>query len=78
MMIMTSYSEWGAKSAESRGECSERPPVGQKGHVLLDPYSEALWSQPYLTEPFYIDRNEEYGQKRNCPPGSLFWGTVLS
>ena len=39
MMIMTSYSEWGAKSAESRGECSERPPVSQKGrqnYTLLE------------------------------------------
>ena len=24
---------------------------------------------PNLTEPLDIDKNEEYGQKRNCPPG---------
>ena len=33
-------------------------------------------SQPNLTEPLDINRNEEYGQKRNCAPLPLFWGTV--
>ena len=31
---------------------------------------------PNLTEPLDIDRNEEYGQKQNCAPPPLFWGTV--
>ena len=25
------------------------------------------WILAYLTEAFYIDQNEEYGQKRKCP-----------
>ena len=37
---------------------------------------EGGMSQPNLTEPLDIDQNEEYGQKRKCPPGPLFWGTV--
>ena len=27
---------------------------------------------PNLTEPLDIDRNEEYGQQRNCPSWPLF------
>ena len=34
--------------------------------------------QPNLTEPFYIQRNKESGQKRKLPPDPLFWGTVYA
>ena len=30
------------------------------------------WILAYLTEAFYIDQNEEYGQKRKCPLKPLF------
>ena len=35
-----------------------------------------LFQNERKNEPLDIDQNEEYGQKRKCPPGPLFWGTV--
>ena len=63
MMVMVIVSEIGAESGESDG--------GRKWSSWTPILSHCV-SQPNLTEPLDIERNEEYGQKRNCPPGPLF------
>ena len=63
MMMMTILSESGSEWAVA----AERWEAGEK-----------FASKPNLTEPLYIGRNEEFGQKRKCPPEPLFWGTVYA
>ena len=51
-------------------------PLPSKALCSTTPILRHCVSQPNLTEPMDIDENEENGQKRNCAPLPLFWGTV--
>ena len=50
--------------------------AGKKDMSSWTPILRHCVCYPKLTEPLDIDKIEEYGQKRKCPPGPLFWGTV--
>ena len=75
IMMMMIYSETGRVKTDGKwsGERSIPSPAPvQKGLSSWTPILMHCVCKPNLTEPLYINRNEEYGQNRNCPPGPPF------
>ena len=71
-MAIRSNSKRHLGSAQPTQEQNEENKISKEGKTL-NSLMTFYW---LLTEPLYIDRNEEYGQKRKCPHEPLFWSTV--
>ena len=71
-MAIRSNSKRHLGSAQPTQEQNEENKISKEGKTL-DSLMTFYW---LLTEPLYIDRNEEFGQQRKSPPGPLFSGTV--
>ena len=64
-MAIRSNSKRHLGSAQPTQEQNEENKISKEGKTL-NSLMTFYW---LLTEPLYIDRNEEFGQKRKSPPG---------